>query len=293
MNQPINGAGRARNDISILKCPVCGGRFDANGPQSLTCPQGHAFDMAKQGYFNLTIRPAHSHYDKELFAARRNIITESRLYAPLHETIARMIANRAGNPSSGGLVVDMGCGEGSHLQKILHGLGPSGWIGLGVDLSKEGIRLAARQYADGLWVVSDLAHAPLQDQSAQVVLNLLSPANYREFKRILAPEGVLVKVVPGADYLRELRETLHGDSNKREYSNANIVTLFRQHFSKMEVVHLKYRQWLDTEALRDLVRMSPLAWSAEQAKIAAFTDRDGAEITVDVDLLLGRKDSLS
>ncbi|MNI87842.1 hypothetical protein D3C73_1450750 [compost metagenome] len=93
--------------------------------------------------------------------------------------------------------------------------------------------------------------------------------------------------------MRELRETLHGGSNKRDYSNANIVTLFRQHFSKMEVVHLKYRQWLDTEALHDLVRMSPLAWSAEQAKIAAFTDRDGAEITVDVDLLLGRNDSLS
>lgn len=247
--------------------------------------------MAKQGYFNLAIRPAQGHYDKELFAARRNIITGSRLFAPMHETIARMIAKREGNPAAGGLVVDMGCGEGSHLQGILQWLDRSDWLGLGIDLSKEGIRLAARQYPDGLWIVSDLAHAPLQDQSAQAILNLLSPANYREFKRILAPEGLLVKVVPGADYLRELRETLHGDSNKRDYSNANIVSLFRQHFPRMEEVHLKYRQRLETEELRDLVSMSPLAWSAEQANVAAFMNRDGAEITVDVNLLLGWNDS--
>lgn len=255
-------------------------------PESLVCSQGHAFDMAKQGYINLTTRPVPSLYDQELFAARRSIITGSRLYAPMHETIARMIANRIGVPASGGLVVDMGCGEGSHLQEVVNRLGHPDWRGLGIDLSKEGVRMAARQYGNGLWLVSDLAQAPLRDQSAQVILNLLSPANYQEFKRIRAPEGVIVKVVPGAHYLRELREALHADGKHRDYSNAKTVTLFRRHFPRMEVVHLKCQRRLETEELRDLVRMSPLAWSAEQAKIAAFTNRDNAEITVDLDLLL-------
>ncbi|WP_068783594.1 putative RNA methyltransferase [Paenibacillus phocaensis] len=292
MNQPDNGAERARKYISILKCPVCGGPFLPINSLSLVCAQGHTFDRAKQGYFNLTTRPAQGHYDKELFAARRRIITGSGLYSPMHETIAQRLAN-CGDPSvSGGLMVDMGCGEGSHLRSILHGVGRSDGFGLGIDLSKEGIRMAARRDADELWLVADLAQAPLRDQSAQGILNLLSPANYQEFKRILAPEGVLVKVVPGSDYLRELRETLYVGSRRKEYSNANIVSLFRQHFSRMEVVHLKYRQRLEAEELRDLVRMSPLAWSAEPTKIAAFTNRDHAEITVDVNLLLGRNGPL-
>lgn len=289
MIQPLNGTGRARKYIPILKCPVCGGRLDTVDSQRLACPQGHSFDMAKQGYLNMNLmtRPTDGHYNKELFAARRNIITSSRLYAPMHETIARLMADRVGEQASAGLVVDMGCGEGSHLQEVLHRFGQTDWGGVGIDLSKEGIRMAARQYTNGLWLVSDLAHAPLQDQSTQVVLNLLSPANYQEFKRILVPEGVVMKVVPGTGYLRELREALYSGSKITNYSNAKIVTLFRRHFPEMEVVHLQYRQRLETEQLRDLVRMSPLAWSAEQAKISAFTNREAAEITVDVDLLLG------
>ncbi|WP_339817617.1 putative RNA methyltransferase [Paenibacillus sp. FSL R7-0216] len=289
MNQPFNSASSVRKYISILKCPVCGGQMDAVDPQSLACSLGHTFDMAKQGYLNLnrTTRPTPGHYDKELFAARRSIITGSRLYAPLHEAIVRILAGRVGDHASADLMVDMGCGEGSHLQEILRRFEPSNWVGVGIDLSKEGIRMAARHYADGLWLVSDLAQAPLRDQSAQVVLNLLSPANYQEFRRILVPEGVVMKVVPGTGYLRELREALYSGSKITNYSNAKIVTLFRRHLPEMEVVHLQYRQRLETEQLRDLVRMSPLAWSAEQAHIAAFTNRDALEITVDVDLLLG------
>ncbi|WP_157273526.1 hypothetical protein [Paenibacillus sp. oral taxon 786] len=34
----------------------------------------------------------------------------------------------------------------------------------------------------------------------------------------------------------------------------------------------------------------PLAWSAEQARIAAFTQRDAVEITIDVEILMGIKE---
>ncbi|CAM4472255.1 hypothetical protein U9M73_14425 [Paenibacillus phoenicis] len=89
-------------------------------------------------------RPVHSHYDKELFAARRSIIAGSKLYAPMHETIARIINPYAGDTASAPLVADMGCGEGSHLQGILRQLERPDGLGVGIDLSKEAIRLAAR-----------------------------------------------------------------------------------------------------------------------------------------------------
>lgn len=287
LTQSRNDAERAMQYAAILKCPVCGGRFQAAGPRSLECFQRHTFDFAKQGYLNLMSHPVHSHYDKELFAARRSIIAESKLYAPMHETIARVIHAYAGAPASAPRVADMGCGEGSHLQGILRQLNSPEGLGVGIDLSKEAIRLAARQEANALWIVSDLAHAPLQDQSVQVVLNLMSPANYGEFQRMVAPGGVVVKVVPGADYLRELRASLYDGHEKRIYSNEKTVMLFRRHFPVMEVTPLKYRQQLRAEQLRDLVRMSPLAWSAEQKRITAFTQREATEITIDVEILVG------
>lgn len=37
------------------------------------------------------------------------------------------------------------------------------------------------------------------------MLDVLTPANYDEFRRVLSPDGVLLKVYPGQDYLREIR----------------------------------------------------------------------------------------
>lgn len=37
---------------AALRCPVCGGALMPLGT-SLRCPQGHSYDMAKEGYVNL------------------------------------------------------------------------------------------------------------------------------------------------------------------------------------------------------------------------------------------------
>src|SRR5699024_8950783 len=79
---------------------------------------------------------------------------------------------------------------------------------MGLDVSKEGVIMAAKNYKDTIWLVGDLANTPIGDGSCQVILNIFSPANYMEFKRVLAPNGLVVKVVPRANYLKELREVL-------------------------------------------------------------------------------------
>ena len=42
--------------------------------------------------------------------------------------------------------------------------------------------------------------------SFDTILNLFSPSNYQEFDRILKPGGQVIKVVPAASYLKELRQ---------------------------------------------------------------------------------------
>lgn len=53
------------------------------------------------------------------------------------------------------------------------------------------------------WFVADLKRLPVQNAAADVVLNVFSPADYGEFRRVLTPDGELLKVVPGPDYLLE------------------------------------------------------------------------------------------
>jgi len=49
--------------------------------------------------------------------------------------------------------------------------------------------MAYKNYQNPIWLVGDLANILLTSQSCHVILNILSPANYMEFKRVLASEN--------------------------------------------------------------------------------------------------------
>lgn len=255
--------------------------------KSLICSKNHTFDFSKQGYLNLLPHPSQSHYHKELFEARQKIILESNLYSSLHEKIANIILEYLNHARFPSLILDAGCGEGSHLQKILEGCKKKEMIGVGLDIAKEGIIMAAKKYKEPIWLVGDLANLPLENQTFHVILNILSPSNYKEFKRILVSNGLVIKVVPRKNYLKELREALFNNTNKKFYTNDDTVQLFQKHFDLKEVIPLSYVKKLNRSELEYLVQMSPLSWSAEKADIDAFLNRESSEITIDFDILIG------
>src|SRR5699024_4940923 len=119
-----------------------------------------------------------------------------------------------------------------------------------------------------------------------VILNIFSPANYMEFQRILSPDGIVVKLVPRVDYLREVREML-SDEEKQSYSNNQIVSLFQQQFHLVKHDKLHYSKELNQMELNHLVQMSPLAWNAKKEHVDAFKNQDSLEVTVDLDILVG------
>ena len=57
-----------------------------------------------------------------------------------------------------------------------------------------------------LYFVADLAHLPFKDGSIDVIVNILSPINYKDFKRVLSDDGLVYKVIPETGYLKELRK---------------------------------------------------------------------------------------
>src|SRR5699024_9719006 len=151
--------------------------------KSLICPNNHTFDIARQGYLNLLTRQIQTNYNRELFESRREIIVKSGLFDIFNEKITSIINDQTTSQHELTLV-DMGSGVGSHLNNISYALKSQfakTIIGIGIDISKEGIIEAAKSYENMTWLVADLVKPPLTDHMCHIILNILSPSNYEEF----------------------------------------------------------------------------------------------------------------
>jgi len=154
-------------------------------------------------------------YDSILFDNRTKFI-DGNFYNSLHEIISTII-NKKNNAK---YIVDMGCGDGTHDNKILDLLTDKDTYLFGVDISKEGI-VYSSNYVDKkiIPIVADLNDLPFVDNSIDVILNILSPSNENEMRRILKEDGIIIKVTPKKEYLKELRTILQ----IKEYENEEII----------------------------------------------------------------------
>ncbi|QGG53433.1 putative RNA methyltransferase [Lysinibacillus pakistanensis] len=266
------GAALMNNNLSLFACPICQESMTIQEQGRMVCSANHSFDIAKQGYINMLTHGAASKYSKELFESRKTVI-DSGIYDEIEDKIIELIA-----PAQ--TVLDTGCGEGSHLARIM---AEKKGIGVGIDIAKEGILAASRHYPEQIWCVGDLAKSPFAKSSFDAILNILSPANYEEFKRLLTPGGCVVKVVPQSRYLHELRAQLYADSDKESYSNDQIVARFKESFMEVNVKRVTYTTPLTTELIPELLEMTPMGWHKKEGAAIRLN-----EITIDVDILVGR-----
>jgi 23S rRNA (guanine745-N1)-methyltransferase len=188
--------------LPYLRCPVCGEGLSRTGDQALRCRQGHSFDIARQGYVNLTAgRSPHPGDTAEMIADRAAFLAEGH-YDFIAEALAETVR------AADGLVLDAGTGTGTYLAQVLESLPDA--PGLGLDVSKPALRRAARCHPRAGAALADLWRPlPLADGSVSVLLNVFAPRNGPEFHRILRPDGMLLVVTPAQDHLEEL-VTTHG-----------------------------------------------------------------------------------
>lgn len=257
---------------SIFACPICSQPITVSDTGTLSCERQHSFDVAKQGLIHLLPRAVTSMYSKELFESRHEVIT-SGLYDNVQQKVAELLLEEP-------LILDTGCGEGSHLARIC--ARKQGAVGVGIDIAKEGIVTAAKNYADFIWCVGDLANSPYRAGAFNTILNFLSPANYGEFKRLLAPGGQVIKVVPQENYLKELRMQAFADSEKEAYSNAETVARFKENFDTVDIYRVTYTMPLEESLVPKLLEMTPMGWHIQDR-----TQIKLAEITIDLDILVG------
>ena len=248
-------------------CPVCRGAL-AEAGGSLCCERRHTYDVARQGYVNLLRKKPDTLYEeKALFEARR-VVYGAGFFAPVVEAV------REGLPE--GTVLDAGCGEGS----LLAALTADGVRrGIGLDIAKPAVQMAAGAYKQAAWCVGDLCDIPLPDGAVEAIVNVLTPANYGEFSRVLAPGGSLVKVVPSAAHLQEIRSL----TNQSPYTHAleETIAILKKRFALLEQKTIRYTVFCDEALAAAVYAMTPLT-----AHVLPCSPGAG-EITVDVTALYG------
>jgi len=272
----------------LFRCPICQSSMKVHELKSLLCSQNHTFDMARKGHIHLLTRSSKSNYDKSLFLARKRVIKESDLFEPFTTSMIKFIHQYTEKPNP--LIVDMGAGEGSHLQNIYKGLKQNynkKITAFGIDISKEGILEATKSYEDIIWIISDIANSPFADHTFDIILNILSPSNYEEFTRLLKGDGLLIKVIPGKHYLQELRKYFYKDH--QDYSNENVLNSFKDNFQLIDHSILNFQNTLNETMLKSLLQMTPLTWNIKENQLQQFLSAGIYEITVHLEILVGRK----
>ena len=240
-----------------LRCPRCQAAFELT-QQSLVCRNKHCYDLSRRGYINFA--PSHDQnaekYDAQLFDSRRTVF-EHGFYQPVIDAIAKWLDGREG------LVLDAGCGEGYYARRFAAQFPALQLIGL--DISRDAITAAAREASAANWFVADLKHLPFADNCADVLLDVLTPADYAEFGRVLKQDGLLIKVVPGSDYLCEVRKAVapwlrSGDT----YDNTRVMDHLKEHADIVEETEVRVTRPLTEEESAAFLRMTPMTFSVPE-----------------------------
>lgn len=267
-------------ETGLFRCPMCHQQLVAK-EKSLICQSGHRFDLSKKGTPYFLKHQIQTDYNQSMFQHRRKLIING-MYQPLIEILAPDCQKQS--------VLDVGCGEGSFLAQLAENvdLQPS----VGFDISKEGIYLASDYGKNLFWCVADLTNLPFQNHCFTTVLNIFSPSNYQEFKRVLAPGGKVIKVVPGSQYLKELRQAFYPeDEGKQNYSNEAVVDKFQETFTKVTRKSLKYTYDIPENCRLSLLEMSPLEWGVSAENKEKVQKNPLKVITIDLEILIGEYSS--
>lgn len=273
----------ARNE-GLFNCPICSAGMEMVECSRLVCKNLHSFDLAKTGYVNLAPQSHTTKYDKSLFEARAKVMS-SGFFGPVLDKLLTIVKDHVAGIDRP-VLLDAGCGEGSHLSAI-HSQLQIESVGIGIDLAKEGITAASKAYSGIIWSVADLAAMPFIDTQIDVILNVLSPANYAEFNRLLERGGIVVKVVPESGYLQELREAFYGGKPQKEETDP--VERFSEHFDDVETEQITYTFALPEGLLAPLIRMTPLTWNAGDERIGEVLAEGMKEITIDLRVIVGKR----
>ena len=269
---------------SLFRCPLCT-KVLTREEHCYTCPDGHSFDRATEGYTHLLpVNQKHSKNpgdDKQMVAARCAFLDKG-YYAPLRDTLSdlavRLLADTAAP-----VLFDSGCGEGYYTAGMA-AAAPHARVA-GIDISKFAVRRAAKRVKQGEFAVASAYHLPLPDTSVHLLTNIFSPLSVSEFSRVLVSGGFFLYVVPSQRHLWQMKEILY----ERPYENP-VKREDYEGFVWRQAVPLRYTVTLDrAEDIMALFGMTPYAWKTPRAGVERLRALPALETEIGFDIHIYQK----
>lgn len=221
---------------------------------------------------------AERHYSSQVFE-RRDAILEQGYYDHVLGALAGVLDALL----SHGAVLDVGCGSGFYARRLSGALDRPF---AAIDIVKECIRLGARldRASSVMWSVGDSARLPVHDGCAGAILDVFAPASYREFNRVLADDGCVVKAIPGPRHVVELRCVAGSLLRVARFDEERVERHFERFYDIIDVRDCTATLPVDDEARAAFIEMTPLLFNVDMSQIDISRIKS---ITVDARIVVG------
>lgn len=275
-------------------CPVC--RLPLlNEGGSLRCQKAHSFDFHKSGYVNLLLssnmKSKHPGDNKQMVVMRNTFLSKGyyeELKTELCKLVVEFFAKQNPLSNDGAAVVfDGGCGEGYYTTAVARAIKEAGLsaIALGVDISKEALRIAAKRCKEVHFAAASIFDVPIADESVDLYTLLFAPFAESEIKRVLKKGGVLIMVVPAARHLYELKEAVYKSPYENEVKGVEMPG-----FTLLTQVSVRSRILLDNQQdIKSLFLMTPYAYKTSKEDTLRMLALTSLETAIEFELLVYRK----
>lgn len=259
--------------MSLFACPVCM-RELAKEERRYLCPNGHSFDLAREGYVHLL--PANRMHarlpgdGKEMLEARRRILDAGH-YAPFSDCLTALVLEMTEGITKP-VVLDAGCGEGYYTGRLCETLqgGRADARVLGLDIAKPAVRMAAKRYPGLELAVGSVFRMPVAAGTADCLTSVFAPIVPAEFARVVRPGGAMILAVAAPRHLYQLKQAVY----EQPYENEMKDTPY-EGFAFLKRVPVRGEITLDSgDSIADLFTMTPYHWKtsvADREKLNALT----------------------
>ncbi len=269
----------------IFICPACKSPL-TRGLKTYTCVNNHTYDVSKEGYVNLLLanqkqsrEPGDS---KEMINARKSFLNKG-YYKPLADKVTSSINRYCDKPRPVPLtILDAGCGEGYYTDFISRNIISDNPLSVyGLDISREGIKSAAKRNSEIFFAVAGIYNMPVTDQSVNILTNIFAPFNEAEFGRVIDDDGIIISVTPGADHLYELKKNIYDEV----YLNDEVLeSTGKLYISETERIRYEFTISANYD-IASLLKMTPYYYKSSHERIESFLS-SAEEIKITADFLI-------
>lgn len=278
----------------MLICPICKTKLTREASRYV-CENRHSHDISKYGHVNLLMsQKGGNHGDSREMLLSRKRFLDSSAYSPMREALTKTIISLTEGYESLSLL-DSGCGECYYTSRIKEALTDAGvkLHVIGIDISKEALRLAAQRFNGECKRVDssiELAVAssyqlPVAERSTDIVVSIFAPLCSDEFARVLKCGGYFITVIPGKKHLWELKSAIYENPYENEIMPYEI-----DGFEMVSKEELSGKFTLPSkEAIFDLFTMTPYYCRTSEQDKNKLLALDCLECSYEFEILVYRK----